>query len=42
MAAKAATYWDANCSKATDPAFWMAHPVCRRVINRRISGNPHE
>lgn len=37
-----ARYWDANREKTKDPAFWMAHPLCRRAINRRISGNEHE
>ncbi len=38
----AARYWDANKEKSKDPAFWMAHPLCRQAINRRISGSPHE
>ncbi len=38
----AARYWDENREKAKDPAYWMAHPLCRQAINRRVSGNPHE
>jgi SAM-dependent methyltransferase len=38
----AAEYWDANHEKAKDPTFWMAHPVCRAAINRRVTGSPHE
>lgn len=38
----AARYWDANREKSKDPAYWMAHPLCRQAINRRVSGNPHE
>jgi SAM-dependent methyltransferase len=37
-----ARYWDANREKAKHPGYWMAHPVCRQAINRRISGNVHE
>jgi SAM-dependent methyltransferase len=37
-----AGYWDANREKSKDPAYWMAHPLCRQAINRRISGNPNE
>jgi SAM-dependent methyltransferase len=39
---EAAEYWDENREKARDPTFWMAHPLCRQAINRRVSGNPHE
>jgi SAM-dependent methyltransferase len=39
---EAAAYWDENREKARDPTFWMAHPLCRQAINRRVSGNPHE
>ena len=35
-------FWNENREKANDPAFWMAHPLCRQAINRRISGSPHE
>jgi SAM-dependent methyltransferase len=38
----AARYWDENREKAKDPAYWMAHALCRQAINRRVSGNPHE
>lgn len=41
-ATKAAQYWDENREKARDPAYWMAHPLCRQAINRRVSGSPHE
>ena len=41
-ATKAAQYWDENREKARDPTYWMAHPLCRQAINRRISGSPHE
>ncbi len=37
-----ARYWDENREKAKDPGYWMAHPLCRQAINRRVSGNPHE
>jgi SAM-dependent methyltransferase len=38
-----ARYWDEHREKVPlDPAFWMAHPLCRAAINRRISGNPDE
>ncbi len=37
-----ARYWDENREKSKDPAYWMAHPLCRQAINRRVSGNPHE
>ncbi len=36
-----AAYWDENRRKSLDPAFWMAHPLCREAINRRVSGSPH-
>jgi SAM-dependent methyltransferase len=38
----AARFWDENREKSTDPAYWMAHPLCRRAINSRVSGSPHE
>jgi SAM-dependent methyltransferase len=41
-ARQTAAYWDENRRKAQDPAFWMAHPVCRAAINRRVSGSPDE
>lgn len=37
-----AKYWNINRAKANDPAFWMAHPLCRQAINRRVSGDPNE
>ena len=36
------TYWDENRAKANDPTYWMAHPLCRQAINRRVTGSPHE
>jgi SAM-dependent methyltransferase len=33
-----AEFWDQNPHVAEDPEFWMAHPLCRRGINRRVSG----
>jgi SAM-dependent methyltransferase len=42
VSSEAAGYWDDNREKAKDPAFWMAHPLCRQAINRRVSGSPHE
>lgn len=39
---RAAEYWDENREKSNDPAFWMAHPLCRDAINRRVSGSPDE
>jgi SAM-dependent methyltransferase len=39
---RAGEYWDANREKARDPAFWMAHPLCREAINRRVTGSPRE
>ena len=41
-ARKVAAYWDENRQKTADPTFWMAHPLCRQAINRRVSGSPHE
>ena len=37
----AATYWDHHHHVAEDPLFWMAHPLCRAAINRRVTGDPH-
>ncbi|MGH9369294.1 MAG: class I SAM-dependent methyltransferase [Thermoanaerobaculia bacterium] len=37
-----ARYWDENREKSKDPAYWMAHPLCRQAINRRVSGDIHE
>jgi SAM-dependent methyltransferase len=39
---KVAAFWDENREKSVDPTFWMAHPLCRQAVNRRISGSPHE
>lgn len=41
-ATRAAQFWDENREKSRDPAYWMAHPLCRQAINRRVSGSPHE
>lgn len=38
----AARFWDDHHSIAEDPRFWMAHPLCRATINRRVTGNPNE
>lgn len=37
-----ARFWDENREKSKDPEYWMAHPLCRQAINRRVSGNIHE
>ncbi|HEX4440644.1 MAG TPA: class I SAM-dependent methyltransferase [Thermoanaerobaculia bacterium] len=37
-----ARYWDDNRLKSKDPTFWMAHPLCRQAINKRVSGSPNE
>jgi SAM-dependent methyltransferase len=42
IAHEAARYWDENRAKTNDPAFWMAHPLCRDAINRRVTGSPDE
>jgi len=42
LAKRAGEYWDANREKVRDPAFWMAHPLCREAINRRVTGSPRE
>jgi SAM-dependent methyltransferase len=34
-------FWDANHSISEDPLFWMANPLCRRAINRRVTGDPN-
>jgi len=39
---RAADFWDANREKVKDPAFWMAHPLCRAAINRRVTGSADE
>jgi len=33
-----AEFWDRNPHVSEDPAFWMAHTLCRQAINRRVSG----
>jgi SAM-dependent methyltransferase len=42
VADQAASYWDQNREKSKDPTFWMAHPLCREAINRRVAGSPDE
>jgi SAM-dependent methyltransferase len=37
----AATYWDHHHRVAEDPLFWMANPLCRAAINRRVTGDPN-
>jgi SAM-dependent methyltransferase len=37
-----AHYWDVNRETSRDPTYWMAHPLCREAINRRVTGSPHE
>jgi len=39
---RAASFWDENREKSKDPGYWMAHPLCRQAINRRVSGSIHE
>jgi len=38
----AARYWDAHHDKSRDPSYWMAHPLCRAAINRRVTGSEGE
>jgi len=38
---KAEEFWDSHHHILEDPGFWMAHPLCRLAINRRVSGNPN-
>jgi SAM-dependent methyltransferase len=35
----ASEFWDQHHHISEDPDFWMAHPLCRKAINRRVSGN---
>jgi len=35
-----ASFWDRNPHLSEDPEFWMAHPLCRKAINERVSGSP--
>jgi predicted SAM-dependent methyltransferase len=37
---KAEEFWDGHHHILEDPGFWMAHPLCRAAINRRVSGDP--
>jgi SAM-dependent methyltransferase len=38
----AAAFWDAHHDKSRDPSYWMAHPLCRAAINRRVTGSSEE
>lgn len=38
----AARYWDAHHDKSRDSSYWMAHPLCRAAINRRVTGSAEE
>ena len=40
LQADAEAFWDGHHHILEDPGFWMAHPLCRRAINRRVSGDP--
>jgi SAM-dependent methyltransferase len=37
----AVRYWDHHHHVAEDPLFWMANPLCRAAINRRVTGDPN-
>lgn len=39
---RTASFWDKNRDVVKTPAFWMAHPLCREAINRRVAGSPRE
>lgn len=39
---RTASFWDKNREVVKTPAFWMAHPLCREAINRRVTGSPGE
>jgi predicted SAM-dependent methyltransferase len=39
--AGAEEFWDGHHHILEDPGFWMAHPLCRAAINRRVSGDPN-
>ncbi len=41
MKTKAEAFWDGHHHIAEDPDFWMAHPLCRQAINRRVTGDPN-
>ena len=32
-------FWDENHAISEDPRFWMANPLCRAAINRRVTGD---
>lgn len=34
-------FWDENHAISEDPLFWMANPLCRAAINRRVTGDPN-
>lgn len=36
----AGQFWDQHHHKTKDPDQWMAHPLCRAAINRRVTGHP--
>jgi len=38
---RAARYWDHHHHVVEDPLFWMANPLCRAAINRRVTGDPN-
>ena len=38
---RARGFWEEHHHVAEDPDFWMAHPLGRAAINRRVSGDPH-
>ena len=37
---EARSFWDRNHRIAEDSNYWMADPICRQAINRRVSGDP--
>lgn len=39
---RAASFWDRNREAIKTPAYWMANPLCREAINRRVTGSPNE
>ena len=39
---RTASFWDKNREVVKTPTFWMAHPLCREAINRRVTGSPRE
>jgi len=38
---RARGFWEEHHHVAEDPDFWMAHPLGRAAINRRVSGDPN-